>query len=82
MRLSDNIREFAYREYIEPSRQKGLSEVTIRSGDLHNKMGLKNSFPAVCGALGAHIFENRYRIKLIRRSPITNGANVYFIFKI
>jgi len=34
MRLSDNIREFAYREYIEPSRQKGLNEVTIRSGRL------------------------------------------------
>jgi len=82
MRLSDNIREFAYREYIDPSRQKGLSELTITSGDLHNKMGLKNSFPAVCGALGAHIFENRYRIKLIRRSPVTIVGYFYFTFQI
>jgi 5-methylcytosine-specific restriction protein B len=82
MSLSDDIRKFAYEEYIEPARKKGLSEVTIRSGDLHNKMGLKNRMPAVCGALGTDSFKTQYSVKLIRRSPVTNGANVYFTFQI
>jgi len=82
MKLADKIRDFAYKEYIEPARRKGLEKITIKAGDVHDKMGLKNKMPAVCGALGTKIFECEYKIKLIERRGYTNAKNVYFTFEI
>ena len=80
MKQADEIREFAYREYIKPARDKSLLEFTIRAGDVHDKMGLINRLPAVCGAIGTRIFERKYGVRLLYRRGVTNGADVYFIF--
>lgn len=80
MSQADAIRETAYREYIKPARERSLREVTIRAGDVHDKMGLADRMPAVCGALGTKIFERKYRVKRTNRQGVTNGPNVYFTF--
>jgi len=78
MKLADDIREFAYREYIKPARDQSLHEVTIRTGDVHDKMGLSGRLPAVCGAIGTGVFEKKYRVTITKRRGVTNGANVFF----
>jgi hypothetical protein len=82
MSQADKIREFAYREYIKPARDKSHQEVTIRAGDVHKKMGLVDRMPAVTSAIGSVIFQKKYHIRLINREGPTNGANVYFTFLI
>ena len=79
MSQPDEIREFVYREYIEPARKKGLTEITIRAGDVHDKMGLANRMPAVIGAIETNIFKKKYELTEIRRNGSANGPNVYFI---
>ena len=49
--LADEIREYAFREFIEPAQKQGEKRIKIRAGDVHKKMGLRNIMPAVCGAL-------------------------------
>lgn len=78
MSRADEIREFVYREYIEPARKKGLTEVTIRAGDVHDRMGLVDRMPAVIGAIGTKIFERDYQVKGVRREGVANGPNVFF----
>jgi type I restriction enzyme R subunit len=38
--LSDDIRSFVFREYIEPARRQRKHKVTVRAGDVHEQLGL------------------------------------------
>jgi hypothetical protein len=78
MSLANKIREFINKEYLIPAREKGLTEVTIRAGDVHDKMGLVNRMPAVIGAIETNIFKRKYQIKGMQRKGIANGPNVNF----
>ena len=49
---ADRIRLCAFNYFIEPAREKGQRDVTIRAGDLANAMGLHNAFPNICQTLG------------------------------
>ena len=80
MKVADEIREFAYKEYIKPAREHSQTQITISAGDVHDKMGLKNRMPAVTGALGKKIFERQYEVELTDRKGVTNGPNVFFTF--
>jgi len=82
MSQADEIREYANKHYIEPARAEGRREVTIRAGDVHNRMGLVDDMPAVCSAIGSLIFRKKYHVRLINREGPTNGANVFFTFSI
>ena len=82
MTLADEIRDFAYKRYIQPARQRGERQVTIRAGDVHEELGLINRMPAVCGALGTEKFQRMCNVRLINREGPTQGANVYFTFEL
>ena len=82
MRPADEIREFAYENYIKPARARGEEQITIRAGDVHREMRLVSRIPAVCSALGTNKFQDMCGIELIRREGPTNGSNVYFTFKL
>jgi hypothetical protein len=79
---SDLVREFVNRFYIEPTRKAGLAEVSVRAGDVHSKMKLTSQLPLVCGAIGANLFAEAYRVSLIRGDGPQNGASLVFTFKV
>jgi hypothetical protein len=60
MSLADKVREYDYENYIKPTRDNGQNTVTIKSGDIHDKMGLENKIPSVCGALDTKKFQKKY----------------------
>jgi len=82
MTLADNIREFVRNHYIKPTREGGEDQITVRSGDVHERMKLKSRMPAVCGAIGTEKFEILCNVRLIDRKGPTQGANVFFTFEI
>lgn len=51
IRDADRIRLCAVNYYIEPARESGAQEVSIRARNLAQDMGLVNAFPAICSAL-------------------------------
>jgi len=79
---ADRIRQFVNKKYIEPARATGQSEVSIRAGDVHRDMGLRNRMPAVCSALDAKKFEKRYMVKLKERFGPPQSSSVVWIFSI
>ena len=81
-RLADRIRMFALEQYIEPAREAGQRNVTIRAGDVHDAMGLANQMPAVCGGLGTDLFLELGRVRRVGRSGPANGANAQFDFEL
>ena len=54
---ADDIRAAALKLYIEPARQRGDAEVSIRAGDLHDALGLDQAHANVCQALGGAKFQ-------------------------
>lgn len=82
MTQADQIREWTYQNHILPAQTAGKATITIRAGDVHDGMGLTDSMPAVCGALGANKFETKYGIKRTARTGPGNGANAEFTFSI
>ena len=82
MALADRIREFADEHYIQPVRERGERQFTIRAGDIHSEMGLHARLPAVCAALGANKFEDHYAVRRLSVDGPLNGANCVLSFEI
>jgi hypothetical protein len=82
MSKANRIRQFAVDRYIAPAIAAGHDEITIRAGDVHKEMGLSNSMPAVCSALGSRKFDKYADIARIALVGPANGANVYFTFQL
>lgn len=57
IRNADRIRLCARNYYVEPARENGAAEVSIRANDLSRDMGLRDAFPAICSALGGEKFQ-------------------------
>ena len=57
IRNADRIRLCARNYYIDPARERGATEASIRAGDLSRDMGLHDAFPAICSALGSTKFQ-------------------------
>jgi hypothetical protein len=60
----------------------GTKQVSIRAGDVHTAMKLKDRMPAVATALGAKTFETAYRVRCLGRPGPHNGANLTFTFEV
>lgn len=54
---ADRIRRYALDRYITPARQSGERQVAIRSGDVHNALGMANAHANVCQALRGRKFQ-------------------------
>jgi len=79
---ADDIRDFAFKKFIEPARKQETLTVTIRAGDVHREMGLYDRMPAVCSALGSKKFENQFNVKRLKIEGPLHGANALFTFEI
>ncbi len=85
MKQADQLREYAYKHYVEPARRVGKQTVRIRVGDVVNGLGLKNRTPNVCSALGTGKFQKRYGLELIdtqTSAPKGTSTTVVFTYRI
>lgn len=78
--LNDRIRDYVNRVYIEPARSRKLAAVTLIAGDIHRELELENRMPAVCSAIDAKKFAERYRVKLSRRLGPKQSSTVAWQF--
>ena len=82
LKMSDLIREFVRRNYIEPARKAGQQQVVVRAGDVHSQLKLVSEMPHVCSALGANKFATFAGVKLLDRDGPHQGANMRFTFEV
>ena len=79
--LADEIREFVFKEFIEPARKQSKKTVQIRARDICKKMNLpSNRMAAICSVIGTEKFEKQYNIKRIRLEGPIHAANARFTF--
>ena len=82
MKRADEIRSHATRNYIEPARAAGQSQVSIRAGDVAREMGLYGSLPSIVSALGTLKFQRQASVELIRTEGPLMGCNAVLTFRL
>ena len=78
MATADEIREFVYKNYIEPARSKGCGDIYIRLGDVRQGMRLANPLQSVRSALSTQIFQSQAGVDLL--TPIDHRADAATIW--
>lgn len=80
---ADRIREFVYEHYIKPAKEKGLSSVPFKAGEIHKRMGFtKNNIPNIIGALCRPAMIKHYGVKKILREPPSDGPHVIITYEL
>jgi 5-methylcytosine-specific restriction enzyme B len=82
MSLSDDVRNYCNKMYVDPARKSGEKTITIRSGDIHNALNYRNRYPLVCSALGSNIFEDTSKVRRLSIEGPLNGSSTEFTFEI
>ena len=68
---------------VEQARNAGQTTVTFRAGDVHDVLGLVNSYPNVCQVLQGEKFHAEARVDFedyVYRPPSGQGANLEIMF--
>jgi 5-methylcytosine-specific restriction enzyme B len=82
IRDADRIRMCALNYFIEPAREHGKLEVSIRAGDLAAAMGLKDAFPNICQALGGEKFQQLARVPPPTHTEPNPSSSTIFTYKL
>ena len=80
---TDKVRAYAT-QLVEKERHEGKTRITLRSGDIHRAIGLKNAYPTVGQALNGKTFHDMARVKLVDYygAKSRNGSDSNFVFEI
>lgn len=77
---ADIVRDFAEREYIEPARKRGETQVRIVAGDVQRALRLENRIALVCSALGGKKFLDQNGLSLESREGPPSGMSTTVVF--
>jgi DNA-directed RNA polymerase subunit RPC12/RpoP len=81
-KLADEIRSHIITNHVNPARSRKQGELSLRAGDIHRELSLKNRMPAVCGVLGGEKLQQEAHIMRIATSGPIPSATAEFRFKI
>lgn len=79
---ADRIRQHVASAYAAPARQRGETQFSVVSGDVHRDLRLANAMPAVCSALDSHKFAELIDGELISRVGPEKSSTVRFTFRL
>ena len=82
MSYSDDVRHYCIENIVKPARNNNISEIAIRSGDVHRELNYSDRMPLICSALGSLKFEKEANIQRLSITGPSNGANTIFHYRI
>ncbi|WP_313554724.1 AAA family ATPase [Agrobacterium cavarae] len=82
LRGADRIRLCALNYFIEPAREQGATEVSVRAGDLAATMGLQDAFPNICQALGGEKFQQLAQLPPPIHTEPNPSSSTIFTYKL
>ncbi len=70
---ANEIRHFLCQKYFDPARKRSETLVTLRAGDIHREMGLKNRVPSVCQVMESKLLEKEAGVKVSSKQGPPSG---------
>jgi hypothetical protein len=84
--LAEEIRKYVYENYVKPAKISGEKSLVIVSGEVHDRMGLKQRMPLVCSVLRGSKFQGYAGIQLVNEigppGVETDSSTNKFVFNI
>jgi hypothetical protein len=68
-----DIRQYIRLRYLEPARERRETLVTIRAGDIHRELGLRNRVPNVCQVMESKLLEKEAGVKISSKQGPPSG---------
>src|SRR5258708_6322606 len=68
-----SIRQSLRSRYFEPARRRRETLVTLRAGDIHRELGLRNRVPNVCQVMESRILEKEAGVKVSSKQGPPSG---------
>ncbi len=83
MKKVEKVRDYVFDHYIDPAREKGTKQITVRAGDVGDSLDLGDRMPLVCTALKTKI-DKMYNLEIIdiQGPPSLQGRNLYVTYRI
>ena len=82
IRDADRIRLCALNYFIEPAREQGKAQVSIRAGDLATAMGLQDAFLNICQALGKEKFQQLAQVPPPTHTEPNPSSSTIFTYRL
>ena len=83
---AEEVRQYIFNNYFKPAKASGTKELTIVSGEVHNRMRLKSRMPLICEVLRGQKLQNAYSVSLVRELRLTSvqkdSSTNQFIFEL
>jgi hypothetical protein len=70
---ASSIRHFLRVRYFEPARKRRETLVTLRAGDIHRELGLRNRVPNVCQVMESKLLEKEAGVKVSSKQGPPSG---------
>jgi hypothetical protein len=70
---ASTIREYIRTRYLEPARLRHETLVTLRAGDIHRELGLRNRVPNVCQVMESKLLEKEAGVKVSSKQGPPSG---------
>jgi hypothetical protein len=70
---AQSIRDHLLRRYFEPARKRRETLVTLRAGDIHRELGLRNRVPNVCQVMESRLLEKVAGVKVSSKQGPPSG---------
>jgi len=67
------IREYIRKRYMDPARLRHETLVTLRAGDIHRELGLRNRVPNVCQVMESKLLEKEAGVKVSSKQGPPSG---------
>ncbi len=81
MTYSEQVAGFLLSGYIEPARQRGLTNVEVRAGEVHSKLGWARRIPLVCAALASKKLQRKLGVRLTEKTGPPSGQSSTVTFR-
>jgi len=78
--ISDEVRQYATDTYVRPTQRSGGRTLSIKVGEVHRAVALRNRIPLVCQALESKKFLQANELKLISRTGPPSGQSTTVIY--
>lgn len=70
---AQSIRDYLRARHFEPARKRKETLVTLRAGDIHRELGLRNRVPNVCQVMESRLLEKEAGVKVSSKQGPPSG---------
>ena len=80
MSPTDTIRKYVVTEYLNPAKRTGQKRFSVRAGDVHGALRLRNRVPAVCQALQSEKLLSENGLKIVEKVGPPSGLSTTVVY--